>query len=167
MLKILSNKKGLSAVVTTILLIALTMAIVAFIWVVVNNLVKEQTSGAASCFGILDKVKLNPRYTCYNGTESANEFWFSIDVGELDVEDILVSISGEGSSESFRISENPAGLSYYPSRTQPVAIPGKNQGLTYIYQLPSSFTKSPDSVEIAPVIDGELCGASSSIEQFD
>ena len=80
---------------------------------------------------------------------------------------MLVAISGGGASTSFKILEdNPAELSYYPGRTQPVAIPGKNQGLTYIYRLPVS-SPAPERVEIALIINGELCGNIDSIEQFD
>ena len=166
MLNILSNRKGLSAIVATVLLIALTLAITSIVWVVVSNLVKDKIESTESC-GILNEVDLNTRYTCYNQTTGNDEFWFSIDVGEVEeLEDILVSISGQGTSSSFKINENPLGLAYY-NRSSPAAIPGKKQGRTYIYQLPSSFTQAPDSIEIAPVINGELCGISSIIQEFD
>ena len=164
----LSNgKRGLSAVIATVLLIALTLAVVGIIWTVVNNLVQEKIESTESCGIVLNEVNLDPLYTCYNNTLGTDELWFSIGVGEVEnLEDILVSISGETTSVSFKIKENQTGLSYYPSRTQPVVIPGKNQGLTYIYQLPASVG-TPSLIEIAPIINGELCSASSSINQFD
>ena len=98
MLNILSNRKGLSAIVATVLLIALTLAITSIVWVVVSNLVKDKIESTESC-GILNEVDLNTRYTCYNQTTGNDEFWFSIDVGEVEeLEDILVSISGQGTS---------------------------------------------------------------------
>jgi len=162
-----TNKRGLSAVIATILLVALTMAVAGIVWVVVNNLVQEKIKTTESC-KILTEVELNPAYTCYNQTTGNDELWFSINVGEVEkLEDIFVSISGQGTSSTFKIKDNPAELSYYPDRTKPVDIPGKNSGLTYIYLLPASFTEAPDSLEIAPIINGEQCEVSSSITQFD
>ena len=169
MLKISSNRRGLSAIIATVLLIALTLAIVGIVWTVVNNLVQEKIKTTESC-GVLQEVELNPLYTCYNQTSGANELWFSIDVGEVEkLEDILVSISGQGTSSSFKIkADNPASLSYY-NRTKPanIGIPGQRGGQGYIYLLPPVFTQTPDLIEIAPIIKGEQCAASSSIDQFD
>jgi len=164
----LGQKKGVSAVVGTVILIALTIAVVSVVWVIVNNLVRENIESSESCFGVFDKVTLNPMYTCYNNTAGRDELWFSISVGEIEkVDDILVAISGGGEGISFKILEdNPAELLYYPNRTGPVGIPGKNQGLTYIYKLPASFPE-PDKIEIALIINGEVCGNIDSIEQFD
>ena len=165
----MKSKKGVSAVVGTVMMIALTVGVVAMVWAIVNNLVKENIESSESCFGVFGKVTLNPRYTCYNNTAGKDEFWFSISVGDIEtVDDILVAISGAGTAESFKILEdNPAGLSYYPNRTGPVGIPKKDQGLTYIYELPASFTQAPDRIEIALIIDGEVCGNIDSIGQFD
>jgi len=147
------KKKGVSAVVATVILIALTFAIISIVWAVVNNLVSENIESSESCFGVFGKVTLNQDYTCYNNTVGTDELWFSINVGNIEkVDDILVAISGGGTTESFRmLGDNPAGLFYYPNRTGPITIPGKNQGRTYIYELPVSFTQIPDKIEIAPV----------------
>ncbi len=161
------KKRGLSAIIATVLLIALTLVIVGIIWVVVNNLVQSKIKSTESC-GVVSSVELNPLYTCYNQTSGADELWFSINVGDVDkLQDILVSISGQGTSASFKINESLANLTNYPDRAAATGIPGKNSGLTYIYTLPASFTQAPDSITIAPVINGEQCGVSSSINQFD
>ena len=166
----LGQKRGISAVLGTVIMIALTVGVVAMVWAIVSNLVNENIESSESCFGVFDKVTLNPRYTCYNNTGiGADEVWFSINVGDIDkIDDIFVGISGSGAAETFRILEdNPAGLSYYPNRTGPVGIPRKDQGLTYIYALPASFNQAPERIEIALIIDGELCGNIDFIEQFD
>jgi len=163
----LNQKKGLSTVVETVIMIALTIAVVSVVWVIVNSLVQKNIKSSESCFGVFDKVELNPRYTCYNNTAGIDELWFSISVGEIEsIDDILVAISSGGASTSFKILEdNPAGLFYF-NRTHPVGIPKKDQGLTYIYRLPAS-SPVPERVEIALIIDGEVCGNIDSIEQFD
>ena len=167
MLKILSNKKGVSAVIATVLLIALTLAVVGIIWTIVNNLVQEKIRSTESC-GILNEVELNPLYACYNQTTGNDELWFYISVGEVEqLEDILISISGQGEGSNFKITDDPAEL-YYSNRTSAgTNTPKQGSGQGYIYILPSSFTQAPDSMRISPVINGEQCGVSSSINQFD
>ena len=165
------NKRGVSAIVETVLLIALTIGVVAIVWAVVSNVVEKSISSSESCFGVFEKVTLNPRYTCYNDVAGTgkDEVWFSISFGEIEkVDDILVAISGEGNSASFKVMEDkPAGLSYYPNRTRPVVIPRKSQGLTYIYELPASFARTPESIEIAAIVDGEVCGNINPLKQFE
>lgn len=163
----MKNRKGISAVVETVLMIALTISVVAIIWVVVNNLVQKNIDETESCFGIFEKVTLNPEFTCYNSIANPDEIVFSINVGEIEnLEDIFVAISGQQNSVSFKINENPSGLRYL-NGAQPVAIPGANQGKTYIYTLSSSFSQTSTRVEIAPVIDGKLCESPDFLEQID
>jgi hypothetical protein len=161
----LSQKRGLSAVVETVIMIALALAVVSIIWVVVNNLVTGKLGEAESCFGVFDKISINPEYTCYNSTE--NELQFSITLGELNVEDILVSIYGNGATTSFKINEDAPSELRYLNGTSPAGIPDENQGRTYVYSLSPSFTKAPDSLEIAPIINGKLCEGPGPLQQFD
>ena len=169
---IIKNKRGVSVVVETVLLIALTMAVVSIIWVVTDNLVNKNIESSEACFGIFNEVELNSRYTCYNMTSGQDELWFSINVRDIEkVDDILVSIVGNGGSETFKIvGDNPSSLQYY-NRTRPatgnMSIPGKNQGVSYIYTLPPSFVQEPEKVEIALIIDEEICGNINPINEFD
>jgi hypothetical protein len=163
----MKNRRGISTVLETVIMIALVISAISIIWVVVNNLVQKNIDQTSSCFGVFGKVTLNPRYTCYNSTFNNKEVWFSINVGEIEnLDDVLVSISSNQSSINFRIADNPTELSYL-NRAKPVKIPGKNQGITYIYSLPSSFSQTPTRIEIVPVINGKTCEAPDSIEQFD
>ncbi|MEK6847966.1 MAG: hypothetical protein AABX50_02485 [Nanoarchaeota archaeon] len=163
----MKDRRGISAVLETVIMIALTIAVTSIIWVVVDNLVQKNIDETESCFGIFGKVTLNSRYTCYNSTANPDEMLFSINVGEIEnLEDIFVAISNQQSSVSFKIGENPSGLKYL-NGTQPVAIPKANQGRTYIYNLSASFSQALTRIEIVPVIDGKLCEAPDSIEQLD
>jgi len=164
----MENKKGLSAVVTTVILIALVLSAVAIVWGVVTNLVEEELEGADSCINIFDKVGINGRYTCYDSTEPGNlKFQFSLSLGDIDVDEILFAISDQGSTKSFKISNNAkaiVGLTNYPSGSSLIVLPKKNAGLTYVYDLSSAgFSSRPDSFEIAPIINGKQCGSSDSL----
>jgi len=164
----MQNKKGVSAIVATVLLIALTIGIVAIVWTVINSLVLEKISSAESCADIFDKVTLNNDYTCYNS--SSKEVQFSIDIGDLEVDDLLVSIVSSGGSTSFTIpkSGQVANLVTYPARSSVVALPGKNAGLTYIFNLGAmGVTTAPDSIEISPTVSGNQCGITDTLNQID
>ena len=62
----MKNKKGISAVVGSVLMVVLVMVLTAMIWVSVKNVVEEELEGVQSCLGNYDKITLNNRYTCYN-----------------------------------------------------------------------------------------------------
>ena len=166
---LIKNKKGVAPVVATVLLIALVMVIVVAVWAVVNNLVKGKLEESGACFGIFEKVSLNSRYTCYDS--SLKEFWFSINIGDIDVDEVLVGISSEGSSVSFKISKTPSeidNLVMYSTRESDIILPSKNAGLTYILNITSAgFSEAPDSISIAPVISSTQCSISDSMYQID
>ena len=158
------NKKAMSAVVTTVLMIALVFALVSVVWVVIANLVDEKLDDAQSCFGNFDKITLNGMYTCYN--ETSGEMKFSIDIKDIEVEKVIVSISTEGTSKSFEIKntmQSLIGLYNYSGGNQTI-LPEKNAGLTYIVNMSEAeMSSSPDSIHIAPVINGKQCDVSDSI----
>ncbi len=160
------NKKALSAVIVTLMLIALALVAITIVWVVVNNLIEEGLEDVESCANIFDKVQINERYTCYNSSD--NELQFSINIGDLEVEGIRVSVSGGGTSSSFEFDKTPrtvSGLTNYSDGGDIVFIPKKNSGLTYVYDV-SGLPESPDSIQIAPIINGKQCGVSDAAYDF-
>lgn len=161
------NSKGLSTVVATILMVAITVFTVAIVWAVINNLVEERTENTASCFNSLGEVTINNRFTCYNS--SSNELQFSIDVGDFDVDGILVGVSVNGSGETWTFnstSRSINNLRLYSGSTSIVA-PSKNGGQTYIFDLGSGgYNEVPTSLRVAAVVDGTNCEISDSVTEF-
>ncbi|MGA2130173.1 MAG: hypothetical protein ABSG05_00975 [Candidatus Pacearchaeota archaeon] len=163
----MKSKKGLSAVVETMIMIALVIAAVSIIWVVINNTINTQLNTASSCANVVDKVTIDQRYTCYN--ESSDQLRLAINVGDIkNLQDILVSITQGGQSKSFKINTDNAtdGLKYF-NWSGPMQIPGPNSGLTYIYPMNSPIVQFPDQVEIAPIINGNTCTGPAPITQID
>jgi len=164
MAKILSSKKGISGVITVVLMIALVMAAAAIVWGIVNSTLKDQVEGAKSCFGNFNKVTINPIYTCYDST--AKTVQFSLSIGDIDVDEVLVGISSAGASGSYtltNIDQQGIGLTLYPSGGE-VKLPGKNAGLTYVA---SGYTSKPDLIQIIPVIAGQQCEVSDTISGIE
>jgi len=163
------NKKGISGVIITLILIAISLIIVTVVWRVVDNLVNENLDQAKSCFGVFDKVNFNNQYTCY---KSSGEIWVSINVGDIDIDSALVSITAGGQGRSFTLTneeqtiENVANYGSTGFGTDLINLPGKNSGLTYIYDWGSLLSEEPDSVQIVPIINGKQCDTADTISSF-
>ncbi len=160
------NKKAVSGVVATVFMIALVVAIAGVVWVVVSNLVSEQLEEAGTCLDVLGKITINPQYTCYN--TSAGELQFSIGVGDIAVEKVIVAISGSGTTKSYdisQISRDDTGLKFY-NGSNSIYLPEKNEGFTYILNTSEAGLGIPDSIIVYPVVKGKQCDASDSISEI-
>lgn len=163
-----SNKKAISGVIAAVILIGLTIAIVSIVWVVVNNLVTTELEGAQSCFGVFEKVTINNQYTCYDS--SSIKFQFSINIGEIELDGVLVSISGGGITKSFKITNNATTIENVLDYTGSplIKLPEINSGLTYVYDLTAGgFSSSPDKLQIAPIVNKKQCGVSDSLSDIE
>ncbi len=163
-----NSKKAISGVITAVIMIALVMAASSILWTVVNNLVKDKLDEAGSCFDTFEKITINSRYTCYNS--SSNELQFSIGVADIDLTSLLVSVSGEGESKSFKLTKQGLTNSYlfkYPNKEQPVYIPEKNSGQTYILDINLAGISKPSLIQVAPVVGEKQCEVSDTLSQID
>ena len=165
MKSLFNSKKAISGVITAIIMIGLVMATTVIVWNVINKLVKEELGSSKACFGVFDKIKINNFYTCYNS--SSSELKFSINVGDIDVDELLVSISGPEQSKSFKLSSTePVAENYIRlSSGEDVKLPGKNAGLSYIFN--ASEIRTPGIIKIAPIIDGNQCDVSDTLSEID
>lgn len=162
------NNKGLSTIVVTLLLIALSMAAVVIVWTVVNNLIKKQIGSSESCFGNYNKITINKQYTCFEKiSDTEYRLLFSLSVGDVIVDKVIVSVSSASAIKSYEITNTAktfpdlimhSGIDYAN-----VILPAKNSGLTYNATLGSLI----DSIQIAPVINGNQCDVSDSISQIE
>jgi len=165
------DKRGLSAVVTAVIMIALVVSAIAIVWGVVANLVEEELEGAESCVNVFEKVGINSRYTCYDSSTPGNlKFQFSLSLGDIDVEEVLFAVSAEGTTKTFSISniaKDIPNVDNFPLPSGLIVLPGKNGGLTYVYDLSAAgFSSGPDSFEIAPTIDGKQCSSSDLLRDI-
>lgn len=161
----MKNKRGISGVITAVIMIALVMALIVIVWSFIVPLVKDQLGDVESCFGVFGKVTINSMYTCYDS--SLNNFQFSIKIKDIDVDEVVVSISGEGETKSYTLTneeQNITGLGPYPSGSGSVKLPEKDAGLTYIA---TGFSSKPDLIKLAPVINRKQCEDSDSLSEID
>lgn len=162
------NKGGLSGVVSALLLVLLTIAMVGIVWAVVTNLIERETS-KTSCIDTVGKVNLNHQYICYNSSNTSTELKFAIGIGDIDIDSVSVSVSGDGIQKSFKITnENSTvdNLKIY-NRSSQVILPGKNGGLSYVYNMSGAgFSGWPDSLEIFPQIGDNSCSVTDSAREI-
>lgn len=158
----MKNKKGVSAVVSSVILIVIVIAALTIVWTIVNKTIKDETKKAKSCFDIQDKIYLDNQYTCYNFT--SNELQFYLGIKDIDVENVLVSVKGSSASKSFEIPKKVGSVKMY-NKNDEVVLPGKNGGLLYVVS--DLDIGKINAIEIAPVIDGEQCEVIDSITQID
>lgn len=162
-MKFSKNKKGLSEIVVSLILVALTIVSVVIVSVVVNNLIGENVEKSEDCFGNFGKISIDEKYTCYDLAN--NRIQFSLSVGDVEIDELLVSISTQEESKGFKISnvEQLIDDLEYINGTDLVRLPAMNGGKTYNYV----FNENPDTIQIAPIIDGTQCEVSDSVTDID
>jgi len=168
MIKNLRGKKAMSVVVASVIMVALVIGLILVVWNVVNGLVNKELEETQSCFGIFGEVTLNHKYTCYNS--SANELVFSLNIGDVEVNEVVVFIDGDGVTKSFNIKTEAQTIAYLKNYTSGtlIQLPDKNSGLTYRANLTGiGISSAPDTIKISPVMDNKQCDASDMLNQVD
>jgi len=162
------DKAGLSAVVTAIILIGLSITLVVVVGIFVNKMVKKQIGNSESCYGNYDKVKINGQYTCFDKISPVNyNLRFSLTIGDITVDKVVVSVSSGSAVKSYTITNTPqiiSGLTMYPSGLSLINLSGKDSGLTY---KAAGFGAKIDSIQIAPYIGENFCDVSDSISDIE
>ena len=163
----IENQKGLSQIIATMLMIVLVLGATSIVFSVVNNLVTEEIKSSESCFGNFGKITINKQYTCHDS--DSNEVQFLINVGYVDIDGFLVSVSGNLGAKSFKITDEAIGFVrvYNGLYRDVINPPNKNSGLTYLVDLSQIDIGSVNSVTIATIINGEQCGVSDSLSGID
>jgi flagellin-like protein len=164
------NKKAISPVIGSVILIVIVIAAGVSVWIFTENLIEDEIDDTSACFNIFEKVKLNDRYTCYN--TNSNKLDLSLEVGDVDLEELIIVISGDRKSETIKIEEEDKVISsFYPygkSNGDKVSLPTENSGETYTLEvLERGFSGKPDAIEVYPVIDGTKCEKSDSINEIE
>ena len=129
----MKQKKGLSAVISTVILIALVITTIAIVWVVVKKLVDDQLP-TNSCLKH-NVVLLDSEYTCFNG--SSTEIQFKVEIKDVEVDKLVVFMSDIASTKSFVIPGGPYAYvkNYDGTYGGNIVLPEKNAGLTYVVNL--------------------------------
>lgn len=158
----MENKKGVSQVITTVILIALAIVLVGAVWTAINGFVRENLDDANTCREVFEKVTLNNDYTCYNST--AGQVQLSINRGDIEIDGVVISLLYDEYSKVYTLTNSsyPDGnVTYYPSGSSTdVKIPSKESGRTYFI---NEITEKPEKIEISPKIGDRTCDVTDSV----
>jgi hypothetical protein len=162
-------KRGLSTIVITLIIILVSIVAIGIVWAFVNNMIKSQIHSSESCYGNYDKIKINRMYTCFERISATNyNLRFSLSMGDVSVDKVIVSVSSAGNVNSYEITNTPKNIinlvMYSGTNPSNVILPAKNAGLTYNA---TGFSAKIDSIEISPYIQGTLCGVSDSVSEIE
>lgn len=143
-----TQKKGISAVVATVLIILITVAAVTIIWAAVIPMIKNQISGGTACLDAVSQVSIvtDGGYTCKN--EENISLQISHGAKDFDLADVQVLISASGNTYTTYLSNDSVSSS--------TDMPGMNEEKVYtlnISEISSELnSNNVDKIEIAPIV---------------
>jgi len=165
-MRIIFLKKGISNVVSTLLLVLLTLVIVGVVWGFVETFVNDTVE--EDCFDLYGKFSINQEYTCYN--VSTNELEFALRVGDLDVSSSLVSFTSNGESTSVEIFKKSQFVRHIRfgngNYGDSISLPQKNEGRSYAYNTAADVFGRVSQLEIAPMIGESQCETSDTMREI-
>lgn len=163
----MKNKKGLSPVIASVLLVLLVFVIVAIVWTTYKGLVERNLQRTESCLDTFGKIEIVGEYTCYDSNTS--QFQFSIERKDIEVDEIIISLNSIGGSKTFNLkngTQTISGLRIYPEIWQ-IKMPDKNSAITYVINLTTVSFQKPDEIKVIPVVKGEQCEEVDSLKEID
>lgn len=143
----MNNKKGVSAVVATVLIIVITIAAVAIIGTTIIPMIRDKLEEGTMCINADAALMIeNKGFTCYNaGDIDVQVSHGSKDVGLVGIQ-FLISAGGDTTSEELTAN-----------------LPGPNGKKV----LTVPYAGTPDSIAIAPIIaignDKVTCSVSTYV----
>lgn len=138
------DKRGISDIVTTVLLVLLAIAAVGIIWVVIQNFINTGTKGIGSTADCLQNNF--DIVSAYNVSTTS----FNVTVKR---------ITGQSSIEKLSIYHTTSGQTTKVADSTNVPLIGESKTITIN---PSITLKSGDTVQIAAVIGGNSCSPSDA-----
>lgn len=153
----------MSAVVTTVILVALSLAAVVMVWGVVQGIINDATRDIESCSDVFGKIEINKRFTCYNAT--SNELRLNMELSDIEVNKLIVSFTGQGgeggSMELMDGLKKPYLREYSGNYSEEVKLPQKYGKTTYVLNISDSnapISSNPSKIEVSAEIKGKNCG---------
>lgn len=160
------NKRGLSEVISTLLIIILTIVALAGIWIFVQNFVVDTLGTAKKCSGITEKIAFGEG-TCYFYQENPEkkELHIQLNRKDLKMDGVLIAVTSlSGESKSFKIMEDQSTKYTYVkeltgSYNIPLELVKEDEGKTYVFNLKDGSFGEPKTIELVPIIEKEYCSS--------
>lgn len=159
------RKKGVSEIVTTVIMVGLVIAAAAIIWGVVNGMINEKMKDSKNCMDVFEKVTIYPRATCYDAS-GGGKFYFYIQTTDINATKIIVSIGSKDGSKIVEIPNEKGYEDVWESgevKNTKISALGSNSGKKYVYKT----TYKPDFISVAPKVGNTQCSISDQLDWID
>jgi len=164
----MKRKKGVSAVVGTVLLIVISVVAVTIIASILIPMIRKNLEEGGKCFELMDQISIIKQSgnvkTCYG----SGKVQFIVKRGFKDIElgGFAISISGDGRSDRYDIIEGSTDddgvYEYGKTDTDAIGILKPGTERTYIIE-----TERPTKIEIAGILEsGKLCDIQDRLEEI-
>lgn len=143
----MKNKKGVSAIVATALILLITVAAVTVLWGVVIPMVRDNLQSAQACLNAPNvlEIKTTTGMTCYNTSNNRLYIHMGRSMANVDISHINIRpVDAEGHSENIKLTIESEELGPNGGLK-----PGNTHRFSHEYQVGSPNIVS---VEITPVV---------------
>ena len=157
----MNNKKGISAIVATVLIILITVAAVTIIWAAIIPMISNQLESGTICLDAVSQVQLlDSGYTCVDATGNNISIQVKRGAKAFDLADIQVLISAGGTTTPISLVDDEG----YDALTE---LPGPNEEKVFVIDTSTIADKANiNKVQIAPVVTvgatSEACDISAT-----
>ena len=148
------NKKGVSVVVITVLMVLIGIAAVSLIAGYIIPMVRESLEEGGTCFELRDHAQIlpNEEYTCYTG--ASTKLMIERGLKNYTILGFVVSITSGPGKDRYDVKETGSteGITMYDGSTT-IKIPGPGGAASYTFP-----TGSGESVELGVITGtGKIC----------
>jgi len=148
------NKKGISAVVATVLIILITVAAVTIIWAAIIPMINDQLARGTICLDAMTQINIESKgYTCYDSVNNVAKVQIKHGAKDIGLVGLQILISEEGSTTSNETRGN-------------MPVPNEEMVLNIPYSNKSA--DGPESVKVAPIVEvggsEETCDALGDVK---
>lgn len=160
------DKKALSSVISAFILVSFSLVLIAIVFVIVNHMIQDKVDETNLNPSSYDKIKINRLATCKN--ISKGELKLSIEIGDIDVDGVYISISDSSKSETFEITNSYQTINNLKnsSKGNKVILPEKKASLIYYFNYTTELGDL-ESIKIAPRINGELTEVTDTLLEIN
>ncbi|MEM3405763.1 MAG: archaellin/type IV pilin N-terminal domain-containing protein [Candidatus Pacearchaeota archaeon] len=149
------NKRAISPVIATLLLVVITIIATLTLGKFVKEIINKDI-GKSSCYEYMDYINiLDSEYTCSNSTSTLIQIERGSDQKEID--GIYISLSSGASSKGYELKNgtNLNGVKMYDGSST-IVLPERGEALTYIFSLGNVSYST-----ITVMINGKTCDITS------
>ena len=152
------GKKGVSPIITTVLLLLIAVSLVVLLGSFLYPYVQNMLEKGQECFDIAGQITIDSKYTCFNSEDLKVQAAIKRGTKEIEIGGFKISAIGGGTSSVFDVKEGTVeGVTMLDGETpEKIELPERGGERTYLLNVPS-ITNVDSIVVVALRENGETC----------